>query len=38
MKRMKQTILTVAILLGLTQGVQAGGADDPLRTMFLMGD
>jgi len=36
MRQMKKTVLIFGMLLGLTQGVQAGGADDPLRTMFLM--
>jgi copper resistance protein B len=36
MRKMQKIILIVGMLLGSTQGVQAGSADDPLRTMFLM--
>ncbi len=32
---MKKTLLTLSMVLGLGQLLQAGGADDPLRTMFL---
>jgi len=34
---MKNTklVITLSVLLGLSQAVQAGGVDDPLRTMFL---
>jgi len=31
----KKILLTLSMLLGLSQAVQAGGSDDPLRTMFL---
>ena len=36
MRRIKKIVLTFGMLMGFTQGLQAGGADDPLRTMFLM--
>jgi len=31
----KKILLTLGMLLGLSQALQAGGVDDPLRTMFL---
>jgi len=31
----KKILLTLGMLLGLPQALQAGGVDDPLRTMFL---
>jgi len=31
----KKILLTLSVLLGLSQALQAGGGDDPLRTMFL---
>jgi len=31
----KKLLLVLSMLFGLVQSIQAGGADDPLRTMFL---
>jgi len=36
MRRIKKIVLTFGMLMRSTQGLQAGGADDPQRTMFLM--
>ena len=36
MKNMKKILLTTLLSVGFTQGLQAAGGDDPLRTMLVM--
>jgi len=35
-KKIQKILLTIGMVLGATQNIQAAGADDPLRAMFLM--